>query len=341
MPQCQGLTKARVQCSRDVKGTYCWNHEPKEDKEDKLANSRPKISGKRQIGDFSIFNTTDAAMWEAEYTRIMDAKYSKHNRNFSTVLTGTEWQQPGEPPIFLVPRTRGGPGYTTVALEGVSSKDVVYCPISKGYPMQEVSSFTLGPIIGEGLCLVNAAFSKSVCVMHIEGGGQVDLGRKSFWRRSRNPPRNIQVFNESQMFVNGELFNIHDWLRANEALWLETWELWRKSVALSSRGDFHWCDDTPTLAYRHTGEYLTFVEWKRNCYIKPSYDLLPFTRVFQHLRIAWQDYHRPLGLVHPKAISDHPEARVTREYLHELFNSPSEMCCQPFVVAGLLLGVAV
>lgn len=81
--------------------------------------------------------------------------------------------------IYFIPRERGGPSYKSVPLEGVINDDVQYCPISKGYPMQDVSSFTLGPIVGEGLCLVNSAFSKSICIMHIEGGGKVDLKRKN------------------------------------------------------------------------------------------------------------------------------------------------------------------
>lgn len=254
----------------------------------------------------------DGQLWEKEYQRIMNRKYAKGSRNFSTEIAGKPWTGEGQPPIFLVPRVRGGASYKSVPLQGVTSDDVIYCPISKGFSMQDVSSFTLGPIIGEGLCLVNAAYSKSICIFHIEGAGRLDLTRKNFWRRSRTPERVIQLIDDTHMNVNGQTFILHEWLKNNEALWLEQWELWRRNIALSSVGDFHWRDNSPTIAYRHQGKYLNFVEWKKECYIKPSYDLLPLTTVIQFLWIIWNTHRRPLGLVHPKAISGQPEVPITK-----------------------------
>jgi len=86
----------------------------------------------------------------------------------------------GIAPIYVVPRIKTRPSYLSIPLIGVDINSVQYCPISKGFPMQDVSSFTLGPIVGEGLCLVNAAFSKSICIAHIEGGGFPDLKSNSF-----------------------------------------------------------------------------------------------------------------------------------------------------------------
>lgn len=341
MPQCDGLTQRNTRCSRILPDgvVLCSQHQPKALSTTSVAN--PKIAGKRTIGNFAVFDSNDPQVWEDEYAKTMNPKYAKNTRNFSTALTGREWTGQGVPPIFLVPRARGGPGYTSVQLENMVEGDVLYASVSKGYHMQDVSSFTLGPIIGEGLVLVNSAFSKSICVMHIEGGGAVDLSRKSFWRPSRTPTRTIQLVSDIHMLVDGQLVNIHGWLKTNEALWLPEWEKWRKSIALSSEGSFHWTDNSPTVAYRYQGRYLNFVEWKKECYIRPSYELLPSTRVYQFLLSAWKEHRRPLGLVHPKAIGHEAEKPITKEYLRELFDSPEIMCCMPFCLAGSLMGVRV
>ena len=258
MSRCIGFTKNGAKCIRITKENqqFCWQHIPLivDNLQQTFASLNiqvqtqvqvqvpltVKISGNRQIGNFTLFDTTDSQLWEAEYRRVMNQKYAKGTRNFSTSLTGNSWTGAGQPPIFLVPRVRGGASYKSVQLQGVTSDDVAYCPISKGFSMQDVSSFTLGPIVGEGLCLVNSAFSKSICIMHIEGGGRLDLSRKNFWRRSRTPQRIIQLVNDAHMSVDGQIFIIHEWLSANEHVWIDQWELWRKSIALSSMGDFHW-----------------------------------------------------------------------------------------------------
>lgn len=307
------------------------------------------VSTNRSVGDPNFFDLIDTEIspyrkqlaWEAMYKLVMDPKYAKNTRNFSRTITGAP-QEGRIAPIYLIPRERGGPSYLSVPLHGVDINEVQYCPISKGFPMQDVSSFTLGPIVGEGLCLVNAAFSKCICIGHIEGGGIVDLTRKNFWKRSRNPHRTIQVHNSESMFVDGVLVNIREWLHTNEALWYPQWEYWRRCIALCSRGDFHWTDSLDdTIAYRKGPLYLNFVEWKKECYIRPSYELLAYTPVYQFLSQVWAQHNIPLGLVHPKARTDQAEVSITPEYIAELFNSPYEMCCQPYVVAGRLLNVTI
>ena len=105
-------------------------------------------------------------------------------------------------------------------------------------------------------------------------------------------------------------------------------------------GDFHWADASPCIAYRYKNDYIDFVTWKKECYIRPSYELLPGTTVYQFLYKVWHDMRRPLGLVHPKAVSvGEVQPAITPEYIRDLFDSPFDMCCQPYVVAGRLLGV--
>lgn len=300
-----------------------------------------KASGKRNVPlDInSIFNTDSPDEWERYYEEIMDKKYSKGGRNYSKVIKGKEYSSSEKPPIFLIPRQRGGPSYKDIDLKGIEDiDDVFFAPISKGYPMQDVSSFTVGPIIGEGLCLVNAAFSKSVCIMHIEGGGVVDLKRKSFWKASKTPRRKISLISDEEMKVDGKCVKIFDWLEENEDLWLEEWEKWRRSIALCSMGDFHWTNDSPRVGFRFRDRYIKFVEWKIECYVKPSYDILPSIGVFKFLKKIWKDKKIPLGLVHPKAKEGVKEYPITKEFISNLFTS-DKMCCQPYVVAGLLMGV--
>ncbi|CAH6420770.1 Hypothetical protein HVR_LOCUS1286 [uncultured virus] len=118
-------------------------------------------STKRTIGDISIFDDNVSPMnvlqhnWNVAYKTIMDQKYAKETRNFSRTIVGNPQPLERHAPIYLIPRERGGPSYLSVPLQGINPADVQYCPISKGFPMQDVSSFTLGPIVGEGLCLVN------------------------------------------------------------------------------------------------------------------------------------------------------------------------------------------
>lgn len=296
------------------------------------------VSGKRNVYDLSLMNNPDPQAWEQAYNATMDPKYHKHGRNIGTDQHIAPYTG-GQSLIYVVPRVRGG-SYKEVPLAGVTSDQVYYAPISKGFAMQEVSSFSLGPIVGEGFCLVNAAFSKIITIAHIEGGGKVNLKRKCFWEAARQPQRTVVQVDDKHIAVNNVVYDTRQWLAANEELWRPQWELWRQCVALCSLGDFHWDGGSPTIGYSHHGQYLSFVEWKRQCYIAPSYQLLPYTRVLQCLR----QVHRqgiPLGLVHPKGMKHDAEQPLTIADIREMYDSPTIMCCQPYVVAGALLGVPV
>lgn len=311
--------------------------------EEKKGFSEPVgASGGRIVGDLAIFDIESRQeFWELMYDEVMDKKYKKNTRNFTTTITGKK-HEGGEAPIFLIPRERGGPSYLKIELEGVDNEDVQYAPISKGYPMQDLSSFTLGPIVGEGLCIVNAAFSKSITVAHIEGDGKVDLKRKNYWKRSKDPKRKIKLISSTEMKIDGTKYNIFEWLKENEKKWLPEWELWRKSIALSSIGDFHWTDNLgETIAYRYKDNYLNFVDWKRECYIKLAYELAPQTDAYKFLDRVWRKKNIALGLVHPKSIKSVAEKPITRELLTCLINSEEEMACMPYVICSILMGIKI
>ena len=134
-------------------------------------------STSRQVCSLNVFESKESKLWELAYTKTMEDKYRKLSRNFSKEIRGNPVENPQ---IYLIPRERGGASYKDVQLIGANSEDIFFAPVSKGYSMQDVSSFTLGPVIGEGLNIVNAAFSKSICIFHIEGGGCVEYKRKNF-----------------------------------------------------------------------------------------------------------------------------------------------------------------
>ena len=329
---------------------------------DPLGTTRSNVANGMTIGNITLFdyNGADKAdRWEQEYQRVMDPKYKKGTRNFhipalksparvdaSKVESTTDMTSDARPSpkvterIYVIPRERGGPSYKDFPLVGCQPEDVLYAPVSKGYPMQDVSSFTLGPIVGEGLCLINAAFSKSVCLFHLEGGGRLDLSRKNFWRKARTPTHRIFRVNETTLSVGGTFFDTMTWLSQHESEWLPEWEKWRRSVAMASMGSFHWEGDSSPVAYRFQGRNIGFLEWKRECYIRPSYQLTPKTSVFLSLAMAMA-YGNPVALVHPMARSREASYPLTRERIRALYDSPHDMCCQPFVLAGMLLGVSI
>jgi hypothetical protein len=309
-------------------------------------------SGNRIVFPLALFQTDDPDAWEDAYAQTMDTKYAKGTRNYSKKVEVPPLEDVKEPPIYLIPRARGGPSYKQVDLQGVDASQVRFCPISKGFPMQDVSSFTLGPIVGHGLCLVNSAYSKSICIMHIIGGGKTDLSRKNFWKPGKATRKiqlqtrvadetllgSLDIAESEVMIVDGTEYNIQEWLKAHENEWFPEWQKWSRSIALCSMGDFHWTDASPTISYRYKNRYLGFVEWKKKCYIKPSMRLLKRCKTYKFLRQMFRD-KIPLGLVHPKAQTGQSEVPISREYLREAFDSETRMCCQPLVVAAKLLGI--
>jgi hypothetical protein len=297
------------------------------------------VSTSRQVCSSNIFDFNDLVLWEQAYLKTMEVKYQKLTRNFSKEIKGKSVENPQ---IYLIPRERGGPSYKDVNLNNSNAEDIFFAPVSKGYSMQDVSSFTLGPVVGEGLCIVNAAFSKSICIFHIEGGGCVDYKRKNFWNRKKKPQRNIEIVDQDHISVNDKIFNTFDWLEKNKKLWFEEFEKWRKSVALCSRGDFHWTDckeEISPIAYYVEEKIVGFVEWKKKAYIAPAYDLIPKTSVYKFLSEIFHTNKISLGLVHPKARKNSPEEPMTSEFILDLYNSPNIMACMPYIVAGILLGV--
>ena len=301
-----------------------------------------KTAGKRWVLDNSYFDTTDKDVWEKMYDDIMEPKYKKNKRKFKRIIHGSKENDN----IYVVGRVRAGPSYKNVKLLGVNNDNVQYCLASKGYNMQELSSFSVGPIVGEGICLVNAAFSKCIAIAHIEGGGVVDYKRVNYWKRSKKPLRKVTRVENGVINIDDKKYNVYEWLANNEELWYKEWLKWAKSIALCSRGDFHWTSGMyETIAYHNNfrsnkREYLNFVNWKKQCYILPSYKLLPDIDAFKFMQ-ELHDKNIPIALVHPKGYKGELDHPLTKQILTTLFNNPEVMACQPYVVVARLLGVEV
>ena len=321
-----------------------------------------EVCSKRKIAPASLFDSKDPAVWEEAYTTYMDPKYAKGKRGYkikkpvrrfgtSTMSLDEQWDRIVQhgPPVYLIPRERGGPSFKDVALfdhtdNPVSSDDVYFGLISKGFGMGDLSSFTVGPIVGEGLCLVNAAFSKAISVAHVEGGGRVNLKRKNFWQRARKPKyqiTDVDVYRGSMM-VDGVGVDSHDWLITHQDEWFPEWQKWHDSVALCGSGDFHWTSGCPTIAYykdkdacEDKGKFMNFLEWKCSTYLQYALAEIPKVKAFQDLK-ALHNEGIALGLVHPKARCAIVKP-LSREWLRTFLFDPEEMCCMPYIVAYLLL----
>ena len=183
-----------------------------------------KASSNRIVADLNLMASTDPEVWERAYQLIMDDKYKKGTRKFSGEVNGVNWPLSTDPPIYIIPRIRTE-SYKAISVNSpdpsvlVNSSTIHYVEISKGFSGQDVSSFTLGPIVGEGFCLVNAAFSKCISIMHIEGGGKLNLKRVCFWESAKQPIRNITLIDDQTFIIDGVKHNINEWLINNENLW--------------------------------------------------------------------------------------------------------------------------
>lgn len=301
-------------------------------------------SGKRFVAD-EKFMKSKPSEWNELYDCIQEKKYHKSYRNFSKEIYGTKVKK-GEPPIYIVARERGGPSYKDVELEGSSADDIMFVPISKGFSMQGVSTFCAGPVVGEGLCVVNAAWKNTICIFHICGGGRVDLKSKNFWRRGK-AKYEIERVDANRIRVDGTVYDTEEWLEEHREEWHDMWNRWRSAIALCSRGYFHWnrigSVDDPIVAFVcdvSKSWYVPFVEWKKRCYIRALYDLVLSTPEFEFLKKVWQEERIGIGLAHPMAKEKGALKPITREFIRKLFDS-NTMCCQPYVIAGLLLGVPI
>ena len=285
--------------------------------------------------------------WENLYQeKYKDNKYKKNTKNFSNKIVGKSVENPN---IYIIPRQRGGPSYKNVKLEFDQAEDIQFCPVSKGYSMQDVSSFTLGPVENHSLNIVNCAFSKCISISHIDGSGRFDVKNKKYWKKiKKNPLRRIVNLTETEMSIDGTRVVKKLWLENNKELWYEDWKKWHDAIRFGSEGSFNWTNNSEILLYcncvddPNKNEYINFVTWKKEFYIKPSYNLFSKNnKVIEFLKLLYITKKISIGLVHPRACSNTVIKGITPEFITEIYNSPYEMSCMPFVIAGYLLNVHV
>jgi len=300
-----------------------------------------------EILNTEICNDTNNDYWEKIYNeKYKGNKYKKNTKNFSKIITGKSCEKPN---IYIIPRQRGGPSYKDVELEYDNAEDIQFCPVSKGFSMQDVSSFTLGPVVNHGLNVVNSAFSKCIAIKHIDGSGLYSETNKKFWKKKKGKANRIIVnISDDDMLVNGVTFNKIDWLEKNKDLWFENWKKWHDAIRLNANGNFNWCDDSETIIFCNCIDkpgvniYMNFVNWKKSCYIAPAYKLFgENNKVIDFLKYLYCEQKISLGLVHPKGRDSHKENAITPGFIKYLYESPYEMACMPYVVAGYLLNVSI
>lgn len=300
----------------------------------------------QQNTNVNISDMTSEDYWENLYNEKYNGnKYRKNTKNFSKIIYGKSVDNPN---IYIIPRQRAGPSYKDVNLEFDNPKDIQFCPVSKGYSMQDVSSFTLGPVINHGLNVVNSAFSKCIAIKHIDGSGHFTCNNKKYWKKNRKGPlRKIINISDDMMEVDGTLVNKIDWLEQNKNIWYDDWHKWHDSIRLDPNGNFNWCSDSEVIIYCNcidnpgTNLFMDFVTWKKTCYIAPAYKLFNRNdnRVINFLKLLYCDNKISIGLVHPMGKLGDKEKAITHEFIRNLYDSPYEMTCMPYVVAGYLLNI--
>lgn len=290
-------------------------------------------------------NITDTYMyWENVYQEKYNGnKYKKNTKNFSKIIHGKPVEKPT---IYIIPRKRGGPSYKEVVLEHDNAEDIQFCPISKGYSMQDVSSFTLGPVPNHGVNVVNSAFSKCIAIKHIDGSGSYTEKNKKYWKKNRKGPiRNITNITDDKMNVDGIVVDKIEWLEKNKDVWYENWKKWHDSIRLDANV-INTSNDSKVIIYcncidvQNTNVYMDFITWKKKCFIAPAYELFnkKDNKVINFLKLLYCEKKISIGLVYPITKSSEKEKAITPEFIKYLYNS-HEMTRMCYVVAGYLLGV--
>jgi hypothetical protein len=298
--------------------------------------------------DIVTMDTNTDLYWETVYQEKYNGnKYKKNTKNFSKIIHGKVIENPN---IYIIPRKRGGPSYKDVKLEYDNTEDIQFCPISKGYSMQDVSSFTLGPIVNHGLNLINSAFSKSIAIKHIDGSGIYTEKNKKYWKKNRKGAiRNIVNISDNKMKVDGIEVDKIEWLEENKDFWFENWKKWHDSIRLDANGlndSINCINRNEVIIYcncidvPNQNVYMDFITWKKKCFIGEAYKLLnkKDNRVMNFLKLLYCEKKISIGLVYPIGKKEDKEKAITPELINYLYNS-HEMTRMCYVVAGYLLGV--
>ena len=313
-----------------------------------MQTTTKKIKKRILIIEEDTINTYWEDLYQEKYN---GDKYKKNTKNFSKIIHGKPVEKPN---IYIIPRKRGGPSYKDVKLEYDNAEDIQFCPISKGFSMQDVSSFTLGPVVNHGLNIINSAFSKCIAIKHIDGSGSYTEKNKKYWKKNRKGPiRNIINITDDKMNVDGTVVDKIEWLEKNKELWYENWKKWHDSIRLNANGindtnDINDSNDSKVIIYCNCIDnpneniYMNFITWKKTCFIAPAYELFnkKDNKVIQFLKLLYCEKKISIGLVYPITKMREKEKAITPELIKYLYNS-HEMTRMCYVVAGYLLGIQI
>jgi hypothetical protein len=321
--------------------------------------NRPEKKAKKEPLSFldqgaqkKLLASNNMQVWEEAYQKCVPFKYSKSRYSPKKVDASEDKKEIPAPRVYVIPRIRTQ-SYK-IPLEGVDDPTtIVYCPISKGYGMQGLSTFSLGPSCDPKnpfLVLVNGAYSKVIAVEHLEGKGCFDLKRKNFWKRARKPLFTIEMEGFDKIRVNQKLFDLSSWLNDNRQLWYPEWSKWSKHVTFYGEGSFHW-SKTPTVTYCNPYlqedlqedskalQFIDFATWKQQYYIQPGLQLMESRWEWKYL-VSLLKSGRVIALTHPEGHAFPPQQPLQLSLLQELIDSKEDFCTMPYVVAFKLSSLA-
>ncbi len=276
---------------------------------------------KRKIANLSLLDTTDKDTWMNAYNLVQVDRLKPGYYNYSKKLMGKPTQKPT---IHVVRRVRGGDSYKSVQLNDLDGNtipvnDIFWVPSSKGYSFSDISPYVIGPIIGHGINILNAVWSKHVTVGHLNG--KFNLNSKNFWKKSS---KDVDIDDIQEIF--------------NSKKWYIEWKKWSDHVALCGDPAFNWVDNMGlTIAYVKNKDvnintdsfYKNEKEFHRDTYEKWLSEAWDNLESFKYLYRRFTQDKVHIALIHPIISSEHDMSiPITAEYMEKwiqdgnLMNTP-------------------
>ena len=288
-----------------------------------------------KIADPVLFKSTDADVWNNAYRTVQNPKYKIGKRKYSKKIVG---RTVTDPKIYCVPRRRGQ-SYKTKAFKEVrDNSDLYYCEASKGYRFGDLSSFAAGPIVGHGINVLSAVWSKRIFTSHIEGG-HFDITKPNFWAKpDRASCRRVEWICKNIIKVDGDKYTVNKWLKENMKEWYGEWKNWSEAIALCGEPTFKWMCNYDCIAWVINNKVRTD---SKQCwfdtYVTWLYGIWDNLDTYSFVEDVMKVDKKSIVLVHPMLSIDSDEP-ITRQVIHDHIDSGATMCA-PYCLMAKLLGM--
>lgn len=277
-----------------------------------------------------FLDTTDEETWKKIYKKVQNEKYAVGKRKYNKKIVGTETETPK---IYVVPRRRGK-SYKHFKDENDTplSDHAYWCEASKGFRFGDLSSYTAGPIVGHGINVLSATWSKRVYALHLLGG-KFDINKKDFWDK-RKPKRKIV---DDKIVVDDQEYPINEWLTDNKDEWYSEWKKWSQAVALCGEPSFKWMSNYKNVCWIINNKirfdfkvcwYETYVKW-----LHQFWETLD---TFKYVKKVFDK--RNIVLVHPM-VGDYSKGPTTIEDIKARVKN-NRIIEAPWVLTSKLLGIS-